>query len=795
MLQVKNSVVNTVSGALLTGVIAITSVTNCEAVNSISPTFITSDTTNCVSGDTSGNIVSLTPDYLSPSIGDYRIRQSWADTNLVGVGYDASDIASWAYLTPLDELGFTHIHTIKFPAITGTITGGVWRIRYEDIPTEALAQLKYDGSDLRITTDALGGNTPLPIDIASFNKVVDGIDIRLKADGATDSMLYLWGNNPNAVQPLATDVSGSKAVWADEISSLILMDGTSALTDRAGNVNDWRYTGSGGLSYSVNGTTLGADRMVASSSLYQTLVSDKTYHYRFIANVTAIATDSTLIKIGSSEVRQNGSGNDFRIQFTNGARTAGSGFLTSFPTPTGMTVYDLVFDGGTHRLYKDGVQVWWYTYGVAMDWDATAYLFNHMTLVLQGLSISNETLPVDRIVAEASNLSAVGAWWIAADEVSSDQQISAILSGGGVQNLSFDITKLIASITSSNGISTSQAFTGRLASTPITAGGTATASAIQGLLVSITSAVSAGGDVTSIPEIDKLVQLLATSGGNISYSLSVDKALQQPVLTANGQVTLDTEVGKLLPTVVSGGGTLDQFVTVSSNIVSSITGAGIVTNTTSVAKQLNTLISAGGSVETIALQLAGTLSRVTAGGSVSNTILYSKNSTITNTSNGNTVTLLEVGKTLESLLSTSGIIESVLAKNVDTTANTQGDGEQVLALSRGSSLSSFIEANGLVTSLASISKIMQTTESANTSGVLIDFSKGIPTATTIGAAGDLVSSVSINANLLTIVSADGDPTTLVLGNFTDTNIIYAALESIATETSITIISVVEGVVS
>jgi hypothetical protein len=352
---------------------------------------------------------------------------AWDLTNTVDnvapstVGGDALTLTD---LSTVYHAGFLeYLGSLKFPAITGAIAGGVWRIRYEDIPAAALAQLNADGSDLRITTDVLGG-TALPIDMVSFNKVVDGIDIRLKADGAADSMLYLWGNSPTAVQPLATDALGSQAVWADEISSLILMDGTSALTDRAGNVNDWRYAGSGGLSYSVNGTTLGADRMVASSSLYQTLLSDTTYHYRFIANVTAIAKDSTLIKAGSSEVRQNGTGNDFRIQFTNGARTAGSGFLTSFPAPTGMTVYDLVFDGSAHRLYKDGVQVWSYTYGVAMDWDATAFLFNHMTLVLQGLSISNGTIPVDRIVAEASNLSAVGAWFIGEDAPSSGATLS-----------------------------------------------------------------------------------------------------------------------------------------------------------------------------------------------------------------------------------------------------------------------------------------------------------------------------------------------------------------------------------
>lgn len=98
MLQVRNSLVNTASGALLTGVIAITSVTSCEATNSISPTFIdTVSSVSCVSGDTTGNIINLTPSYIDTSSGDYRINQSWANTHLVGKGHSGSNIASWSY--------------------------------------------------------------------------------------------------------------------------------------------------------------------------------------------------------------------------------------------------------------------------------------------------------------------------------------------------------------------------------------------------------------------------------------------------------------------------------------------------------------------------------------------------------------------------------------------------------------------------------------------------------------------------------------------------------------------------
>ena len=493
-------------------------------------------------------------------------------------------------LTDLETVyhaGFlTYLDYIKFPAITGVITGGVWRIKYEDIPAAALAQLNADGSDLRITTNILGGPA-LPIDIVSFSKVAGGIDIRLKADGVADSILHLWGNSPTAVQPLATDALGSQAVWSDEISSLIPMDGTSALPDRAGNVNDWRYSGSGSLSYSVNGTTLGAERMVSSSSLYQTIISDNTYSYRFIANVTAIHSDSTLIRMGTSEVRRNGTSDDFRIHFTNGARTAGAGFIQAFPT--GLAVYDLVFNGSTHKLFRNGVQVWSYSYGVAMDWDATAFLFNHMDLILQGVSISDGVIPTDRVVAEASNLNAVGAWFIAEDVggngitgtvsytlaslVSSIQGVlgdNIVVTGSSIlDNVLLDSTASVGnSLTGTSDVNLDDVTLNSVALLGNTLTGTsdiflddvtADSVAILGNNISGTSAVSlVGASISSIAILGENISSIGSLGlGDIELDAqgSVGDAITSTGSLALADVVLDAQ--GLLGNSISGSATID----------------------------------------------------------------------------------------------------------------------------------------------------------------------------------------------------------------------------------------------
>lgn len=73
--------------------------TNCIASGATTNDFLDSVTIDTISEDNSGSIpnTDFTGAYLNASGGDYRINQSWADTNLVGKGFNNSDIAKWAY--------------------------------------------------------------------------------------------------------------------------------------------------------------------------------------------------------------------------------------------------------------------------------------------------------------------------------------------------------------------------------------------------------------------------------------------------------------------------------------------------------------------------------------------------------------------------------------------------------------------------------------------------------------------------------------------------------------------------
>lgn len=112
MLQVKNSIVNTVTNADTLDVITKTSVTNCNSYNTLSPTFITSTGSNNISEDATASNLSigiqdanLSTYYVSGT--DYRIDETNAAAMaaLQGQGWNGSDIAAWAYTTEIPSEG------------------------------------------------------------------------------------------------------------------------------------------------------------------------------------------------------------------------------------------------------------------------------------------------------------------------------------------------------------------------------------------------------------------------------------------------------------------------------------------------------------------------------------------------------------------------------------------------------------------------------------------------------------------------------------------------------------------
>jgi hypothetical protein len=700
------------------------------------------------------------------------------------------------YDSELIAFGFQNLGSLEVPSLGGSTASDLpLVVRYEDFTTAMLNSIDVGGGGLAFSEDELG-DSRAPIQIGSFDKVAGDYIKVLTPSVAAGIKLHVW-HKSGISQPAIDEPYGTQAVNAGRAFSFSFDEASGNPVDHAngiGNYNGGNTPTRGGASKMGSNFRYANGGLLSNDS--STLSPSGGYSFSTLARFTSISNWGPFFRMEPSLVLQRWSSND-AFQIKHNSNGAYPNFDISDLNTGEEVLARWDWDGSIFRFYLNGVFQVSKTRGSNPNTGAWSLWYQdsstNVDLYCSETNFQNDSVSADYAYIEAQNQLADGAWWISADVGGTDQQISPVLSGGGSQNISFDITKLIASISSGNGTPTGNTFSGRLVDTSITSGGTVTASAIQGLLISIVSTVSAGGNVTNILEVDKLLQLLNTSGGNVTSDFTTGKVTQLST-TANGQVSLSTEIGKMLPAVVSGNGTIEQLIKVSSSIVSTVTGSGLIGDTTSVAKQLDTLVSAGGSVETIALQLAGTLSTVSGGGTVSNFVTYNKNSILDCTGSGVATTLVEVGKTLEPLIAASGLVDTNIAKMVSLGSTVQANGTLVLSVSKETSITSFIEANGLASSLVNISKAVQTNESANTSGILVDFSKGVRTATTVGAAGNLVSSVSINSNILTVVSSGGEATTITLGNFTDTNIIYITVSAMAEDNSLTLVSVAGDVV-
>jgi hypothetical protein len=96
MLRVNRSLVNSQDGGEIYDSIAKVDVSNAKAINTIAPTFSNITGSNNVSVDATGDI-QLANVFTSGMDASYRIYQSYANANLVGVGWNSSDIASAFY--------------------------------------------------------------------------------------------------------------------------------------------------------------------------------------------------------------------------------------------------------------------------------------------------------------------------------------------------------------------------------------------------------------------------------------------------------------------------------------------------------------------------------------------------------------------------------------------------------------------------------------------------------------------------------------------------------------------------
>lgn len=119
MLQLKNTKANTVDNAKVNNCLIDVSVSNSDCINTVSPTFATCTGGNNFSQDTTAGTLGIGTSSVTPTFnGDGTIEATWYDANLVGVGWNGSDVCSWARAEAGGAGTVTLNGTVILPSLT-----------------------------------------------------------------------------------------------------------------------------------------------------------------------------------------------------------------------------------------------------------------------------------------------------------------------------------------------------------------------------------------------------------------------------------------------------------------------------------------------------------------------------------------------------------------------------------------------------------------------------------------------------------------------------------------------------
>lgn len=339
-----------------------------------------------------------------------------------------TDDSQWIYVPSELETSFELLGTLEVPdlGVGVTSTNTTLLIKAASLNAYIQSKLKEDWGDFRLSRDATGHNQ-LPLDILQ-----NGLARTVLSNVVAGDLIRIWGNNPTAVKEIDTAPFGKHAVYQDKVFNLELANTSGNPVDSSGNSSDWTYSGTGTQTYGVEGVTLSSAKMLRSQAVTSLITTDNTYHLKFRANITAIGNNGVLYNTGFASVQRKDSGSQAKIQFSNGIQATGNGYPEALLGGTGFCNFDLVYDGGAHRLYRDGVQVWAFGYSVNIDWQtAVLFMFNNMSLTLHSISFSNSSASPEQVKIESDN--ANSNWWIT-DDVGGGDVISfdSVTASAGV---------------------------------------------------------------------------------------------------------------------------------------------------------------------------------------------------------------------------------------------------------------------------------------------------------------------------------------------------------------------------
>ncbi len=149
-------------------------------------------------------------------------------------------------------------------------------------------------------------------------------------------------------------------------------------------------------------------------------------------------------------------------------------------------------------------------------------------------------------------------------------------------------------------------------------------------------------------------------------------------------------------------------------------------------------------------------------------------------------------KYLNTLLSANGDVNVVPAKGADRAVGITGNGTTTLSILKGVDIATYVSGSGSISTNENFAKALTANISANTSGFLLDVSKGSALQVGVSASGDLITSISVDKQIGSITLSGGGNTTVVyLRDFSETNFIYLDLSAIAESNTIELSSTSE----
>jgi hypothetical protein len=274
----------------------------------------------------------------------------------------------------------------------------------------------------------------------------------------------------------------------------------------------------------------------------------------------------------------------------------------------------------------------------------------------------------------------------------------------------------------------------------------------------IAAAVSSNGSLLLNATAQKILGGFLSGNGNIADVINVIKSAISSIV-GNGDVLSQISTDKLVSSILESDGTSTGEVLPNKLYQDVISGSGTVASTEDVIKYVLGYISANGNIFSsvgAALQ-SGIVSAISAGGVITSSILATKM----------LANLVITGST--------SINKSITVSKYTAPELVSTDGSTQLEILKGISIDSATSSNGNIYLDMFADKLVGAALSS-TPGILIDLEKLVAIPSNLSTEASIVDFVEYDKELgLLTVSANGEITSITLGDFQGANVIFVEL--------------------